>query len=230
LDEVGSPVSFSADAWSRSQTWFDAIMQHPFVGGLASGDLERDVFARYLVDDAHYLERFARALSTVSARWPTAQGLAEIARFGAGAIDAERQLHEDWLGRAGVDVTDLDAIAEPTPTCVAYANTLQARASLESVEVALAALLPCFRVYTEVGTRLAPHSDGRPRHPYRQWLATYNDPAFAAATRRAEELADSVAHERVLGAMHTAYAESVRFEWMFWDASWRGERWPDPQR
>lgn len=221
-------MSFSSDAWDRAQPWFDTIMRHPFVEALSTGDLERDVFARYLVDDAHYLARFARALATVSARWPDASGVAEIARFGAGAIDAERMLHTEWLSGAGIDMSSLDKVAEPTPTCLAYSNTLQARASLDSVEVAMAGLLPCFRVYAEVGARLSTVLHERPDHPYAAWLGTYGDPEFAEATRRAEELTDAVAHERVLGDMHAAYADSVRFEWMFWDASWRGERWPDP--
>lgn len=221
-------VSFSGDAWDRAQPWFDAIMSHSFVRALSAGDLDRDVFARYLIDDAHYLARFARALTTLSARWPTAEGVAEIARFGAGAVDAERQLHAEWLRDVGVDVSRLDAVAEPTPTCLAYANTLQAHASLGPVEVALAGLLPCFRVYAEVGSSLSSVLDGRRDHPYAAWLSTYADPVFTDATRRAEKLADSVSHDHVLDDMHAAYALAVRFEWMFWDASWRGESWPSP--
>lgn len=31
-----------------------------------------------------------------------------------------------------------------------------------------------------------------------------------------------------LAEMLANYGRSARFEWMFWDAAWRGEAWPTP--
>jgi hydroxymethylpyrimidine kinase/phosphomethylpyrimidine kinase/thiamine-phosphate diphosphorylase len=60
--------------------------------------------------------------------------------------------------------------------------------------VLVAALLPCFTIYADVGTRLrAAGAAAGDAHPYGAWLATYADPAFAAATRRACELVDEAA-------------------------------------
>lgn len=220
-------MSFSAQAWERAAPWYDAILSHPFVRELGDGTLDRKVFLRYIVDDAHYLSRYSRALATTASRWPDPAGAAAIARFAAGAVDAERELHKALLADAGVDVEDLDA--EPTPTCLAYVNTLQADASLAPAAVSLAGLLPCFRIYNEVGQQLAGVLAEQPAHPYAAWLSAYGDPAFAEDTRRAETLADERfdAEPDARAEMHDAYARAVRFEWMFWDASWRGETWPD---
>ncbi|PZF86225.1 TenA family protein [Jiangella anatolica] len=223
-------MSFSSDAWIAAATWYDAIRKHPFLTGLADGTLERTVFLRYLADDAHYLSRYARALATTAARWPDPAQAAVIARFAAGAVDAERLLHEALLAEAGTTLADALGEIEPTPTCLAYANTLQSDAALAPAGVALAGLLPCFRVYTEVGRELVAVLDGAQRHPYETWLRTYADPAFEADTRRAESFADEQAerHPGTVAAMHEAYARATRFEWMFWDAAWRGETWPLP--
>ncbi|NED97965.1 thiaminase II [Phytoactinopolyspora alkaliphila] len=219
-------MGFSADAWERAKPWYEAILEHPFVRELGDGSLDREVFLRYIVDDAHYLSRYSRALATTAARWPEPDGAATIARFAAGAVEAERMLHASLLSEAGQEIDEL--AAEPTPTCLAYVNTLHADASLAPPAVAMAGLLPCFRIYAEVGGHLAGVLDDNPGHPYAPWLSTYGDPQFAEDTRRAEELVDqqAAAGGAPLEAMHQAYARASRFEWMFWDASYRGERWP----
>ncbi|NEE00775.1 TenA family protein [Phytoactinopolyspora halotolerans] len=221
-------MGFSADAWQRAKPWYDAILDHPFVRELGDGSLDREVFLRYIVDDAHYLARYSRALATTAARWPEPEGAASIAKFAAGAIEAERMLHSSLLGEAGVDIDRMTS--EPTPTCLAYVHTLLADAMVAPAPVALAGLLPCFRIYAEVGQHFAGVLAENPDHPYAAWLSTYGDPAFAEDTRRAEEIADEQApgHGPQLEAMHAAYARASRFEWMFWDASYRGESWPVP--
>ncbi|MDQ3627586.1 MAG: TenA family protein [Actinomycetota bacterium] len=224
-----SASTFSADAWNRVQPAFAAIVRHPFVVALGDGSLAPVVFTRYLLDDAHYLTGFARALALTAARLPDPDGLATLASSAAGAIAAERSLHTTFLTDVGID-PDAQGVAEPTPTCRAYLATLVCDAALAPVEVAVSGLLPCFRVYEEVGRRIAATAQhARQAHPYRQWIATYADPAFVASVRAAEELADRLAapvSAARVEDMHRAYALSTRYEWMFWDASWRGESWP----
>lgn len=221
---------FSAEAWDRAAPWFEAILRHPFLSGLRDGTLPPEAFHRYLIDDAHYLLRYATALTTVASRWPDAQGAAALARFAIGAVEAERALHATVLTADGIDLNGPD-VPEPSPVCLAYANTLQTAASLAPIGVAMAGLLPCFRVYAEVGARLTLTIASTADHPYREWVVLYGDPAFATDARRAEDLADAAADlagpaERA--TMHDAYAQATRFEWMFWDGSYAGQDWPVP--
>jgi thiaminase/transcriptional activator TenA len=219
------PVTWSDDAWRSVQPTYEQIIEHPFVRHLRAGTLPRDVFLRYLLDDARYLSGYARALAMIAPRLPDAADVAVLARSAAGAVEAERALHGTLLGEHGIDV---DAPGEPSPTCQLYISYLIAAAATEPVEVALAAVLPCFRVYAEVGTAIA--AGTAPDHPYAAWIATYSDPEFAAVTAEVEALADRLAKRAGAGVperMDAAYALSTKLEWMFWDAAWRGERWPD---
>ena len=210
-------------AWAAAQPWFASILEHPFVTGLGDGTLPHEAFARYLVDDAHYLDRYARVLSQLSVRAAAPADVELFAVSAAGAVTAERALHASWLGAHGID-PDGQQAPEPTATCRAYTGYLLEQAVSAPFDVAVAAVLPCFRVYAEVGRRLG--QDLAPEHPYAEWIATYADPEFDAAVRRAEECLDRVVeHEDTVTA---AYVTSTRFEWMFWDASWRGEAWPIP--
>ena len=210
-------------AWRAAAPWFDAILAHPFVSSLRVGTLPEAAFARYLVDDAHYLTRYARVLAQLAGRSEAVSDVELFATSAAGAVAAERMLHTQWLTVRGLD-PDGPGVPAPTPTCRAYTGFLSETAATAPYDVAVAAVLPCFRVYAEVGRRLA--AETGEGHPYAAWIATYADPEFDAAVRRAEECLDRAARDD--DAVLEAYVTSTRFEWMFWDAAWRGEAWPEP--
>lgn len=224
-------MSFSELAWSGVRPWYDAILAHPFIEALGAGTLSAEVFARYLLDDAHYLSGYSRALAAIASRTPDALGGALFARSAAGAIEAERELHRGFLAPLGIDPDSADG-AEPSATCRAYVGTLQADAAFGPVEVAVAGVLPCFRVYAEVARAIAA-TNPRDDHPYAEWIAAYADPAFDKAVAEVEAYTDELAAgvgEQRRDQMIAAYDRATRFEWMFWDSAWRGERWPQPAR
>ena len=222
---------FSELAWRSVADWFAAVIEHPFTRALADGSLSRAVFARYLLDDAHYLKGYSSALAALSARSSDPEGTMILARSAAAAIAGERTTHRDFLLPLGID-PDASDVAEPSPTCLGYVQSLRAASVLEPVGVGVAAVLPCFRVYAEVGSWIVAGTAGQPdrsEHPYRTWIDTYADPAFAESVRDTEAYADRLAAEAApteRSAMLTAYRRATRYEFMFFDAAWRGERWP----
>jgi thiaminase len=66
-------------------------------------------------------------------------------------------------------------------------------------------------------------------NPYQAWIDTYSDEGFATATKRVIAITDALAAAASDGErarMAEAFRWSCRFEWAFWDAAWRLERWP----
>jgi len=226
---------FAASAWQSVAGWFTATTEHPFIRRLADGSLPQSVFARYLLDDAHYLKGYSSALASLSARSTEPEGKSMLAQSAASAIEAERSMHRKFLLPRGIDA-DAPDVAEPSPTCVGYVESLRAASVLEPLGVGVAAVLPCFRVYAEVGSWIVANAstdrpgEVQPDHPYRTWIDTYADPAFAESVRAAEAYADRLADAAGAGeraAMLSAYQKATRFEWMFFDAAWQDQRWPD---
>lgn len=222
-------MNFSESAWKSAGPWFKSILAHPFVLALGDGSLDEVTFARYLVDDVHYLTGYARALAAIASRTPDAEGIELFAGSAVGAIAAETRTHAAFLTPRGIELGSTE-LAESSPTCRAYVGSLQAAAAHDSVGVAIAAILPCFRVYAEVGRVLLgkrPAAD----HPYRSWIDTYAAPEFDRVVRAVENYADRLAAASTSSRreeMAAAYALSTRFEWMFWDSAWRHETWPEP--
>jgi thiaminase/transcriptional activator TenA len=213
----------SADAvWGEIAPVHAAILEHPFLRGLADGTLPTAAFERYLLQDALFLEDYARALALCGARAADTRDLRMFCRHAAEAIEVERNLHERLLGELGVSADG----AERSPTCLGYgAFLLQACALRERYE-ALGAILPCYWIYREAGAALA--AAGSPDPRYAAWIATYDGAAFQAATRGAIGAADrelrAADGPRLASALRHARV-AARFEWKFWDAAWRGEDW-----
>ncbi|WP_435079508.1 bifunctional hydroxymethylpyrimidine kinase/phosphomethylpyrimidine kinase [Clavibacter michiganensis] len=180
----------SAEMWAGSADLRREIDDLPFVRRLGDGTLPEAWFSHYLAQDAIYLRAYSRVLARASQLAPTPDAQVVWARGAADAIAAESALHEEWLSRH-------PAPAVAAPVTRAYVDHLLAHAATSDYSVLVAALLPCFTIYADVGTRLrtagsAAASAGE-AHPYAAWLATYADPGFAAATRRACELVDEAA-------------------------------------
>ncbi|MFC5831146.1 TenA family protein [Nonomuraea insulae] len=210
---------FCDDMWLRTADLMKAIHGHPFLEGLGDGTLERDRFAFYMVQDARYLEAYAKALATASARATDPADAAFFAQSAHTALAAERLLHAGYI-------EDATGVAT-SPTCLAYASFLQATALTAPYPVIAAAVLPCFWIYQDVGTALL--TKAVPGHPYGKWISTYADPTFAASVEQAKGIADRLANAAdpdTREAMARAYGRAAAYEWMFWDSAWRRESWP----
>jgi thiaminase (transcriptional activator TenA) len=225
---MGSPAtaSLSAELWSRIDEIYDAILEHPFVAGLTDGSLERDRFRYYVIQDAHYLREYARALSVCGAKAPAEPEIAMFNQHAAGAIEVERSLHEGFFRDLEVSPEELSA-TPLGPTNRAYTSYLLAVAYGGSFAEALGAVLPCYWIYWEVGKALAER--GSSDALYQRWIDTYGGEEFAEIVRAVIELTDRLGPrlsegEREAIAQH--FEVTSRYEWMFWDAAWRREEWP----
>src|SRR5918999_3222337 len=159
----------SVRLWAGIDDIYAAILAHPFIAGLTDGSLEREAFRFYVVQDAHYLREYARALSVTAARAPAEADIAMFAEHAAGAIAVERSLHESFFADFGM--SDEEVAATPmAPTNLAYTSYLLASVYGGSFPEALGAVLPCYWIYWEVGKALLER--GSPAVLYRRWIET----------------------------------------------------------
>jgi thiaminase/transcriptional activator TenA len=217
---------FSDQAWQRTASLREAIHRLPFNTELAAGSLSGDRFQTYIVQDAIYLGQFSRALAIAAAKAPDTATMQSFAQSALGAIAVEQALHARFLRDFGVDPASV-AAAEPTPDCLAYTSYLIAAAYHEPWEVLVAALLPCFWLYWDVGCAIA--RSAAPQNPYKAWIDTYSDERFGDAVRavvaitdRAADTAPAMTKTRMLAA----FVRACQYEWLFWDGAYQGRGWP----
>ncbi|MGE3288997.1 MAG: thiaminase II [Pseudonocardia sp.] len=219
-------VTLTESLWSGIANIHAAILGHPFVTGLADGTLAHAAFRHYIVQDAHYLRSYSRALAVCAAKAPTADDTVMFAEHAGGAIAAERALHAVLLADLGLDAEA--ATAEPVaPTTVAYTSYLLATCYGGSFAEGLAAVLPCYWIYARVGAALVER--GSPDPLYARWIAMYGGDEFQSVVESVLALTDRIGPtlsgtERALAHRH--FTTTSRYEWMFWDAGYRQETWP----
>ncbi|WP_449408574.1 bifunctional hydroxymethylpyrimidine kinase/phosphomethylpyrimidine kinase [Microbacterium maritypicum] len=209
------------DWWERIAGIRIGIDDLPFIRGLAAGTLDREPFLHYLQQDALYLREYARVLAEASRLAPTSAEQAFWADSARGAIVGELDLHASWLAPERNGDDEIFA-AEPAPATTAYLDHLRSVAFGGDYAELVAAVLPCFWLYSDLGRRLHAGELGiealDPEHPYASWLSTYADPAFEAATEQAvayataaARAADAAGRARMLRAFEASSAHELAF-------------------
>jgi hydroxymethylpyrimidine/phosphomethylpyrimidine kinase len=214
---VKSGKDFMTELRESADHHLSSIYGLEFIRGLVEGSLPEQQFAYYLSQDAIYLNGYSRVLARASAMAPTEEEQLFWARSAQQCLEVESELHRTWLSTRPVQ-------SVLGPVTKGYVDHLLASSLAGSYGVLVAAALPCFWLYAEVGATL--HAEfqaaGAPAgHAYADWLRTYADEEFAAATRQAvryTERAAQAGSEAERQAMVVAFGQSSRYEVEFFDA------------
>ncbi len=218
-------MTFSQDVWQRNQDLYQKILALPFNQELTAGTLNREVFCHYVIQDAHYLVAYGRALAVAAAKAYDADDIIQFSEAAKIAIIVERSLHSDFMQEFNVSKTEFESMPL-TLACHHYTSFLTATAWSESYPVILAALLPCFWIYAEVGKDIVDKSVTN--NPYQAWIDTYAGEEFNTAVSNVIATIDRVAsrcNEDTLAKMHAAYTMGVKLEWLFWDSAYQQRQW-----
>ena len=217
---------FSALAWERIAGIRGRIDQLPLLTQLADGTLEPRRFVEYIVQDDFYLRGYSRALALLAARAPHARARSFWARSAGEAVAAETLMHDALLNNPLL--RSAPHAAAPSPTTRGYVNFIQTCLLYTPYPVGVAAVLPCYWVYAQVGLDLARRAEAVENHPYGTWVATYADPAFQETTAVAIELLDEAAEaadDATRTVMLDTFADATRYEELFWERSHCLEAW-----
>jgi len=103
----------------------------------------------------------------------------------------------------------------PHRATLAYTDFLLATAALRTIGETCAALTPCMRLYAYLGQALAARGEDVAA-PYRAWIETYANPAFAALAARLESLLDRYVTDGE--AARVAYRRAMSLELDFFTA------------
>ncbi|MDO5066613.1 MAG: TenA family protein [Propionibacteriaceae bacterium] len=217
---------FSATCWQHITPILERIDRLPLLVELADGTLEARRFVEYIVQDDFYLRGYSRALAQLAARAPHAHARAFWANSASEAVEGEVLMHDALLNDPLLK--DAPHAKAPSPTTRGYVNFIQTAVAYEPYPIGVAAVLPCYWVYAQVGLDLAARAAAVQDHPYGAWVAAYADPAFQQTTATAIELLDEAAEatDRATRAqMLSVFADATRYEELFWERSHRLEAW-----
>ena len=217
---------FSGLLRRRGDSIWRAIHSHPFLRELHAGTLSKERFTYFVFQDYLYLLDFAQVLCRGGAKSPNLETLEIFARHALIAVEVERSFHASFGRTIGFSSKQLDRLPKG-PITEAYTRHLQAVAGDGSLGETVAAILPCYWIYGEVGRKLY---KGRPRKPkiYREWIETYASEEYWKPLREQIRLMDDLggsAGRSAKRSMISHFLLSSRYEYLFWDQAYNLEKW-----
>lgn len=209
------------------------IYRHPFNQELFAGTLPKTTFNFYLHQDAFYLAKFYQAITMTSHKLVSQEHKQKFKKFSKETFEFERSLHAGYIGGCSSSkfFQMKPGIITLTSAASNYSQHLLDNARDSPVEVAVASLVPCFWIYNMLGKNMQLRSDANKPNPYRDWIASYSDPAFTESTESIIRILEDLANAAPSPAMHEkmikVFVKSAEFELDFWNACYMLQRVPD---
>ena len=217
-------MSFSSDAWARNAALYEKTRTMPFNQELASGQLDEHAFRHYMIQDAHYLVAFGRALAVAAAKADNADGVVQFADAAKNAVVVERSLHDGFMKQFGISADTFNA-TPLTPASHHYTSYLIATAwsapypwpwprccpASGSTPRSAATSTPA----PPSPTPTAPGSTPMPARNSTPWSAKSSRPWTAPRNSRPPKRS----------RLCTRHTHAARLEWMFWDSAYRQGTW-----
>lgn len=199
--------------------------QHPFITELAAGKLPLTKFKFYLKQDNYYLTEFAQLHAKIASQLsnPIDQ---QILLAGATTENNDEALIRTQM-LSNLDITSEQLKqATPTPAAYNYVTHMYYELTMGSPARATAALLPCYWLYSELGTKLT--KQGSPVPIYQQFIDGYADTIFTDSTDQMIALVERLAQQSGQSeqtAMKDAFLKSSTFEFQFWQMAYQQKQW-----
>ncbi len=215
---LASPAQdFAQSLWKAAAPIYQKTIRHPFLTGLTDGTLPKERFKFYMLQDALYLRAYSRALSVLAAKAPNPEWAAFLNKGALECLEVEVALHGTWFTKEELRT------AEMAPTNAAYTNHLLAVIHQGGFAEGMAAVLPCYWIYWEVGKELK--KTGSKDAAYQKWIDQYSGDAYGASVQKAIAIMNEAARGANADLLRRHYVLSSRYEYLFWDHAWRLEAW-----
>ncbi|MGG3573285.1 thiaminase II [Bacillus gobiensis] len=218
-------MKFSEHCRKNAVEWWEGSFIHPFVTGIGEGTLPLDKFKYYVLQDSYYLTHFAKVQSLAAAYADSLYVTSRMADHAKGTYEAELALHRKFTELLKISDEELDAF-QPSPTAYSYTSHMYRSSMGGNFGEILAALLPCYWLYYDVGEHL---KECTPDNPiYQEWIATYGGDWFKSLVEEQIERFDEWAEkstEEVRQRMKQNFVTSCYYEYKFWDMANKKENW-----
>lgn len=212
---------WSEQALEAGESIYKKIEQMPFIQELKEGTLPIEKFLFYIRQDAIYLIEYGKVLAGIASKLNDCSDRNNFLHFSGDSVYVEMELHETFLKNAPAAKYE-----GPSPSCLLYTGFFSQMLLSYPVEVAMAAVMPCFTIYLKVGKYLLENQNRNVKNPYQSWIDTYNGDMFDKSTQTALEICDRAAEKSGLyKEMTQAYLRASQLEFMFWDSAYKEETW-----
>ena len=204
-------LEFSQIAWGKIQGIYQSIIQHPFNQEMILGTLDKKKFNYYIAQDYIFLQALAKSLSIIAGRLNKDKDSIMFMRLAKGTMAASREIVLPFLKEEqhynGLSIG-----------CLAYTNYLLQICTIQPTELAVAAIVPCYWIYHEVGKYIIKRTGSN--NNFNKWIDTYSREEFNQNLVEIVSAFDTLAlkaTKEMQQKMYDEFYKSSVLEWHFWN-------------
>ena len=148
----GKQLKLACALWlhPRSRFLSHSCYLHPFVRGIATGELARKSFAQYIGQDYFFLHAFHKAYMQGSRRSNNEETKAAFLALAQGVLE-ELKLHASYSIELGINLQSI----EPYSATTKYINFLAQISEEGNLVELVASMVPCMRLYAWLGQSIS---------------------------------------------------------------------------
>ena len=204
---------------------WEKTVTHPFVIELGDGTLPEEKFNVYFEQDHLFLRDWIALMCAGVARAPDFAHARPLAAFIHGALGGEEGLFQGYFSETGLSPEDVRGLRH-LPTTFAHSGFLRRVASEGTFLEIIATLLAIEWPYVDWARRLA-EAGKRPQNKYyRAWIDIHAGDELGDLVSWMRGVLDS-AEVTDAGRLKELFLSTLRYEYLFWEMAYRGERWPE---
>ena len=205
------------------------MVTHPFVTEMGDGTLPAEKFRTYFLQDYVFVRDLVSMTALGISKAPDFDAASRLHAFLTGILDPENDLFMRAFAALGASEEDYSA-AGASPTTQAFGDFLM-RIGLEGdFEDILTVLYVTEGTYLDWGTRLI-ESGKRPDNPiYQEWIDLHGPKVLGELVSWMGDHLDKAGLEARLPRIEKSFLTALRYEYLFWEAAYRGETWSDQGR
>lgn len=210
---------------AASDLW-QSYYEHPFVKGIQDGDLDREKFRFYTIQDYLYLLDYAKVFAIGLSKTDDPDVMHTFAAYIAQIMDCEMNVHEGYMGQFGITKEEL-RFAKPSLANLSYTSYMRACAEAGGPAEALASILACAVSYEQIAKEMLRRNPAANKHPfYGAWVESYASEGYAAENTMLCDLVNRLTADYTPAQrdrLCEIFRTCARYEAAFWDMSWNME-------
>ena len=205
------------------ETMWAAYETHPFVLGIRNGDLDREKFRYYILQDYLYLVDYARVFALGAAKAPDVETMQMFTDRCKSILDNEMNIHEGYMGALAITEEELQNTRMALEN-LSYTSYMLRVAYEEDAAAICASILACAVSYERIAKHMIEQNPKCIDDPfYGRWIQDYASDAYAKENAELIEITDTLTEgysERQYRHLEEIFINCSRFEESFWDMSW----------
>lgn len=221
-------MTFTNELYEKGKAIWQAQVEHPFVQGIGYGNLDKEKFRFYMVQDYLYLIEYAKLFAIGALKSSDVDDMRHFTTLQDAILNYEMKLHIDYCKQFGITEQELKE-AKPAETMLAYTHYMLHQSQNGGVAELLAALLPCVWGYHYIGVEISKIDGAKDHEFYGNWVKMYESEEFGnLSIWLRDKLNDTVAYksEEEKKRLEEIFLTTSKYEFMFWEMAWNERLWP----